>query len=91
MKFNVFRAYGSHSIRRLLDLVLQRRMAVLTVGLQRHFRRFALVQPFIKRFHRMYSPLDPFKEPVNFYNNYNLIINQFSLFEFKLNPLITSK
>jgi hypothetical protein len=90
MKLNVFRANGRHSIRRLLDLVLERRMAVLAVVLQRHLRRFALVQPFVKRFHSMRPPPDPFKEPVNFYNNYNLINNQFSLFEFRFKQLIVN-
>jgi hypothetical protein len=30
---------------------LDRRMTVLTVDLERHFRRFPLVQPFVKGFH----------------------------------------
>ncbi len=51
MNLDIFRTYGSHSIRRLFDLILERRMTVLTVDLERHFRRFTLVQPFIKGFH----------------------------------------
>ncbi len=50
-------------------------------------RLFSLL---LKGFIRCTRLQDPFKEPVNFYNNHNLIINQFSLFEFRFKPLIVN-